>query len=214
MWPQSVSETLVQTPWRCSTAPRKISYLKEQQINLRIPLGFKPWVQSSELRLLSPRQRTATPNPPEESGAQTNTGSSNMEVVEMYKRYTDQIQFEANRRPQKRVFIVIHELQEELGVLRKIFSRQDSLLYWYMNEITPHSSDIAYDVRRTPFLFEEKYIQDQRYILNQRESEIDRTRNTAAALELHVGRMIEILEEDHGKAIRVFTVVTLFFLPL
>ncbi|KAH8774755.1 hypothetical protein F5883DRAFT_412396 [Diaporthe sp. PMI_573] len=153
-------------------------------------------------------------NLPGESGAQTNTGSSNMEVVEMYKRYTNQIQFEANRRPQKRVFIVIHELQEELGALRKIFSRQDSLLYWYMNEITPHSSDIACDVRRTPFLFEEKYIEDQRYILNQRESEIDRIRNTAAALELHVGRMIEILEEDHGKAIRVFTVVTLFFLPL
>lgn len=150
---------------------------------------------------------------PGESSVQTNT-QSNMEVVDMYSRYNNQIHFEANRRPQKRVFTVIHELQEELQALGKIFGRQQTLLRWYMDTVKPQTSDLAYKARKTPFLFEKKYMEDQCDILEEREKQIDMIQSSATALKLHVSQMIEILEEDHGKAIRVFTVVTLFFLPL
>lgn len=152
-------------------------------------------------------------NIPEKSSAQTNT-QSNKDVVDMYSRYNNQIQFEANRRPQKRVFMVIHELQEELRALEKLFRKQKDLLRWYMYGLKPRTSDLAYKARKTPFLFEKKYMKSQCDILEGRESEIHMIQRNATALKLHVSQMIEILEEDHGKAIRVFTVVTLFFLPL
>jgi hypothetical protein len=51
-------------------------------------------------------------------------------------------------------------------------------------------------------------------MLTRREVDIDILKVKAKSLKGQVKQTIEILEEDHGKAIRVFTIVTLFFLPL
>jgi hypothetical protein len=50
--------------------------------------------------------------------------------------------------------------------------------------------------------------------LKQRELEAQALMDRAHNLREHLGQALEIREEDHTKAIRVFTIVTLFFLPL
>lgn len=43
---------------------------------------------------------------------------------------------------------------------------------------------------------------------------LHRVLRSAAALRERVRQLIEITDEDHGKAIRVFTIVTVLFLPM
>lgn len=138
-------------------------------------------------------------NIPDEGAVQSTTTRST-DVVDMYKKYSSQIRFEANRRPQRRVMVAIHQLEEELRALYQVLGTQGDLLSWC---IDPSQSQ-----------FENDYIQKQCDRLFLRIREIERLQKNAEALKLDVGWMIDILEEDHGKAIRVFTIVTLFFLPL
>lgn len=152
-------------------------------------------------------------NLPDAGGPQT-TAQKSADVIDMYKKYNSQIHFEANRRPQRRVFIAIHELEEELRALGLVLESQRRLLSWYTGKIEPRRSDLSYEEHRETFRFERKYIEKQLHRLSLRQREVSRLQEKAAALKRHVGQMIAILEEDHGKAIRVFTVVTLFFLPL
>lgn len=44
--------------------------------------------------------------------------------------------------------------------------------------------------------------------------EIMNLQDSAAALRERVRQLIEVTDEDHGKAIRVFTIVTVLFLPM
>lgn len=152
---------------------------------------------------------------PPESGVQT-TAQGKAEVLEVYKRYDSQIHFEGNRRPQRRVFLAIHELEEELRAIMRILASQRNLLEKYPRQIKPPDSDtgISYEMRRQQYPFEEKYIEKQVARLTLRQREINKLQSNAEELKSHVREMIEILDEDHGKAIRVFTIVTLFFLPL
>lgn len=152
-------------------------------------------------------------NLPEESTVHT-TAQSDLDVIDMYQKYNNQIHFEANRRPQRRVFIAIHELQEELDALDMLIRGQEDMFRWYKRRIKPESSDLSHELRLRAYHFEGTYIDEQCDKLAERQVEIHRLEDKAAALNSHAGRMIEILEEDHGKAIRVFTVVTLFFLPM
>lgn len=152
-------------------------------------------------------------NLPDKRGLQT-TAQKSADIIEMYKNYNSQIHFEANRRPQRRVFIAIHELEEELRALARVLESQRRLLAWYTGKIEPRHSDLSYKMYREPYRFERKYIEKQLRRLSQRQREVARLQEKAAALKRHVGQMIAVLEEDHGKAIRVFTIVTLFFLPL
>lgn len=157
------------------------------------------------------------PNLPEQDAVQTTIRSST-DVIDMYKEYSSKLRWEANRRPQKRVVVAIYEIEEELRALSQLVNSQEGMLSWYMDNIKSRTGILQggggyYRMRRLNF-FQKDYIAKQCERLKRRQREIDQLQKNAAALKLHVGWMIDILEEDHGKAIRVFTVVTLFFLPL
>lgn len=68
--------------------------------------------------------------------------------------------------------------------------------------------------RQAMFPLEDKLIASQSEKLVEDDEALALLQNVAKALRSDLKQSIEILEEGHGKAIRVFTIVTLFFLPL
>ncbi|KAM3435393.1 hypothetical protein MY4824_004859 [Beauveria thailandica] len=108
-------------------------------------------------------------------------------LLELYQKYTAKLQFEANRKPRRRVFLDIQTLQEELDALRS------KLLGNYRDLTAPRLSETMNPARENLYPLESQHIEKP---------------------DGRVKQSIEILEEGHGKAIRVFTIVTLFFLPL
>ncbi|RFU74984.1 mg2+ transporter [Trichoderma arundinaceum] len=114
--------------------------------------------------------------------------------TKLYKDYTSRLHYQANRRPQKRVFSDIHDLEEELDALETL--------------------PLYTSTRKHQYQTESAYRDDQLQQLETRGRDIDNMKTRSRFLKEQVKQTIEIMEEDHGKAIRVFTFVTLFFLPL
>ena len=58
------------------------------------------------------------------------------------------------------------------------------------------------------------YLGQRRSALVAKKDEVTELIDSTSALGERVKEMIEIMDEDHGKAIRVFTMVTVLFLPM
>ncbi|KAG9250024.1 uncharacterized protein F5Z01DRAFT_432833 [Emericellopsis atlantica] len=132
----------------------------------------------------------------------------------LYQRYVSELRFEANRRPKKRVFLDIRALEEELDALHGLLDSQETVLSNYLKLLNPGSLRPTTCDRKGLFRIERDFGRRQQRLLRSKAQSISTLREKSQFLKEQVKQTIEILEEDHGKAIRVFTFVTLLFLPL
>ncbi|KEY73195.1 hypothetical protein S7711_04161 [Stachybotrys chartarum IBT 7711] len=135
-------------------------------------------------------------------------------LVELYQQYTARLHFEANRKPRRKVFLDIQILQEELDALRNVLESQKRIFNNYRELTAPTVSGTTTQARKILYPLEIQYINKMIACLIQRDFELKTLQGRSQGLRDQVKQSIEILEEGHGKAIRVFTIVTLFFLPL
>ncbi|KAM0263513.1 hypothetical protein ACHAQJ_001131 [Trichoderma viride] len=147
---------------------------------------------------------------------ETNVANSHHKesTIDLYRRYTSKLHYQANRRPQKRVFLDIHDLEEELDALGTMLDHQKDCLDKFAKSISPETLRLTTASRLTQSKAESWVKDNHSRRLEIRRKEIENMKTRSKFLKEQVKQTIEILEEDHGKAIRVFTIVTLFFLPL
>ncbi|KAI1140800.1 hypothetical protein F5Y05DRAFT_402884 [Hypoxylon sp. FL0543] len=136
------------------------------------------------------------------------------DAVQLYHEYTSKLRYQAYRRPRRRVFLEIHRLQEDLEALQNVVSSQLQVLDNYKRLLAPGSYRVTDSSRKGLFRIESRYIDSQIDRLRDKSEELRVQRERTNFLKEQVKQTIEILEENHGKAIRVFTLVTVFFLPL
>ncbi|KAI1206728.1 uncharacterized protein F4807DRAFT_438038 [Annulohypoxylon truncatum] len=136
------------------------------------------------------------------------------EVLQVYHEYTAKLRYQTYRRPRRRVFLEIHRLQEDLEALHNVVLSQIQVLDNYKRLLSPTSFRVTDTSREGLFRIESRYIDSQIDKLQDQSMEIRVQRERMGFLKEQVKQTIEILEENHGKAIRVFTIVTVFFLPL
>jgi hypothetical protein len=123
-------------------------------------------------------------------------------------------QFQVNHRPGKRLLRDINLLQEELQVLMQVNTWQTMLIQNYLTVLddTTYEKDIP--ARRSMFAYERTLLSTSLDNLDlARQDYIDLVRR-CEPLASNTKQSLEINEEDHGKAIMVFTIVTVIFLPL
>ncbi|UKZ54094.1 hypothetical protein TrVGV298_007900 [Trichoderma virens] len=142
------------------------------------------------------------------------TSHHNENTLELYKHYTSELHLQANQRPQKRVFLDIRDLEEELDALDTLLSHQRDCLRKFAKSISPDTLRLTTMTRVAQGKVESAYKDNHTQQLDIRTQEIQNMKTRSRFLKEQVKQTIEIMEEDHGKAIRVFTIVTLFFLPL
>ena len=126
-------------------------------------------------------------------------------IVALFREYLNHLKVEGMRRPKRRVFVDITELQEEMFAHYDVLWAQRVTLYDTLGVFYPTGTKKHTEL---------KYVADQLGKLTQTSDEIAALRKSASTLKDEVKQTIEVLEEGHGRAIRVFTIVTLFFLPL
>lgn len=136
------------------------------------------------------------------------------DILQEYRRYLAVLRGRASRRPQRRVFLDIQGFQEELDALKSLTNTQRTVGDKLLNLFYPGSFRVTTETRVGRYEAEHELWASVDKILDDRWEELDRLTQQSRRLKDDVKQAIEILEEDHGKAIRVFTVVTLFFLPL
>ncbi|KAK0379059.1 hypothetical protein CLIM01_03558 [Colletotrichum limetticola] len=143
-----------------------------------------------------------------------------VDLISHYRNHTAKLRFNTNRKPKRQAFVEIHALEEELEALQMVVASQQGLLRAYqrlfspLNFKYPTTDWIYYKERKSLFRLESKCVRRQQRRLAERDRALGVLRKKVRVLRDETKQRIEILDEGHGKAIRVFTIVTLFFLPL
>ncbi|KAK1487249.1 hypothetical protein CCUS01_03593 [Colletotrichum cuscutae] len=143
-----------------------------------------------------------------------------VDLISHYRSHTAKLRFNTNQKPKRQAFVEIHALEEELEALQMVVASQQGLLRAYqrlfspLNFKYPTTDWIYYKERKSLFRLESKCVRRQQRRLAERDRALGVLRKKVRVLRDETKQRIEILDEGHGKAIRVFTIVTLFFLPL
>ncbi|KAF2969003.1 hypothetical protein GQX73_g4578 [Xylaria multiplex] len=146
--------------------------------------------------------------------ANSDTETKYIDVSGMYKRYANKLQLQVNQRPQKRLLPDIYALEEELDILLRLNHWQQKFCHDFLRVLDPASYRITTKGRISKFYTESPYLAKTIRRLEIRYNELHSLQRRSEKLRDQLQQSIEIEEESHGNAIRVFTFVTLFFLPL
>ncbi|KAH6642330.1 hypothetical protein C7974DRAFT_420630 [Boeremia exigua] len=138
----------------------------------------------------------------------------NLTVSDMYREYLSTIQFQVNHRPGKRLLRSINLLQEEIAALLEVNTQQSRLISNYMSVLDDTTFEKDIPSRRAMFPHERMLLQSCQDNLRMTDQEYRYMLARCGPLSDSTKQSLEINEEDHGKAILVFTVVTVIFLPL
>ncbi|KAF2873872.1 hypothetical protein BDV95DRAFT_355291 [Massariosphaeria phaeospora] len=137
-----------------------------------------------------------------------------MTVAEMYREYLSTLSFQVNHRPGKRLLRSINLLQEELITLLLVNSWQIKLVESYSRVLDDTSYQDASLSRKASYLFESPLLHSCLENLHDAGDDFGEQILNCGPLSETTKQSAEINEEDHGKAIFVFTVITVIFLPL
>ncbi|KAB2108829.1 hypothetical protein AG0111_0g2959 [Alternaria gaisen] len=132
----------------------------------------------------------------------------------MYRNYVSKVQFEINHRPSKRLVRSINLIQEELQILISVNRWQSTVIQNYLSVLDDSMYETAIPARRGMFPYERILVQNCLDQLSLARDDYIDLISRCTPLSDRTKQILEINEEDHGKAIMVFTVVTVIFLPL
>lgn len=141
-------------------------------------------------------------------------GGTNGDLTTVFKQRTSRLHFLTRTKPSKRLFTEINALETDLEALRHMTQCQADMLKKTKAVFDPNSFETARVDRLELFDMEVNVINELEDQLDARDFEISQLTQQAQHLKTQVMQALDVLEEGHVKAIRVFTVVTLFFLPM
>ncbi|KAE8356115.1 hypothetical protein BDV28DRAFT_145460 [Aspergillus coremiiformis] len=148
-----------------------------------------------------------------------------LNVEEIYETYTNHLQLKARTTPSKSLLVDMSLLREELDIMSENITGQLDIL----NELCQYAAggraggrgtifDVAFSgvsSIRTPIRrSNEKVLREIQHDLKERLSIFEELTKRVGRLETQICQRVEISEENHGKAILVFTIVSTIFLPL
>ncbi|KAF2809040.1 uncharacterized protein BDZ99DRAFT_533424 [Mytilinidion resinicola] len=138
----------------------------------------------------------------------------NVGTPELYREYLSALAFQVNHHPRKRLLRDINLLQEELHALDQVNRWQVKLVENYIAVLDDNSFATEIAGRRALFEHEENLLSGfMPDLLDDHEDYVELLGRCQPLIET-TKQSTEINEEDHGKAILVFTLVTIIFLPL
>jgi len=128
---------------------------------------------------------------------------------------TDSQKYYSIQRPSKRLLSKIYAFREEVNIVKKVMLQQQERYWEYIETLKPCTFRITNNTRESMYDHEVGYWID---ILSPNHiAQIERMKaleDRIKTLVTETNQQVDILEEDHGKAILVFTIVTIIFLPL
>ncbi|KAJ4295507.1 hypothetical protein N0V90_007520 [Kalmusia sp. IMI 367209] len=139
---------------------------------------------------------------------------SKLDINGLYQQHTSKLKYQVHRYPRKRLLPKIHALQDELTVVQMVNGWQQEAYTNFMEIMDVNAIKRKHDELFAEFVVEKKCLKLGLRLLRTRATEIEALTNWTRDLRDQLKESMEILEEDHGKAIMVFTMVTTIFLPL
>ncbi|CAG8902282.1 unnamed protein product [Penicillium egyptiacum] len=140
--------------------------------------------------------------------------SNPVNLLEIYREYVRNLQFKASQNPHRRLLQEIYLVREELEIIQKASERQRLVLANYLNVINPHSFRITTESRVSSFELEKTRLNKLIGQVNAELGAISLLNIKLDSLASQTRSGVDVRQEDQGKAILVFTIVTVVFMPL
>ncbi|OQE44424.1 hypothetical protein PENCOP_c002G01146 [Penicillium coprophilum] len=142
------------------------------------------------------------------------SNNGKVDLVEIYRVYMLGLETRVIQYPGHRLLSDIRLAMQELEIIRKFTMKQRLLCVNYRALLAPQSFRITTASRQASFNFEKNKLNRLIRHLNDDAGSIDRLLEKADSLAKETQNGVEVRQEDHGKAILAFTIVTVIFLPL
>lgn len=139
---------------------------------------------------------------------------TSVDILDFCSARLSKLRYDANANPQRRLFMDLRLFSRELSALSLVNTLQRRSLWHLSFALDPSSFRITDVTRKARFPLEDKTIDYGAMKRTAFEHQLDWQIGLTHELMQQVQDDIEVLDEGHGNAIRVFTLVTLFFLPL
>lgn len=136
------------------------------------------------------------------------------DLVDVYKEWAKMLAYQVSLRPRKRLLRDFQHLSEEIKVLHSTLYHQHDVLEDFRRCLVPNSFRTTTETRVSMYAIEEVLLLKICDTILHSWDEYEEIDYKVERLVSQTKMSIEILDDDHGKAIFVFTVVTLIFLPL
>ncbi|XHG04030.1 hypothetical protein AWENTII_007312 [Aspergillus wentii] len=157
-----------------------------------------------------------------------------LDIVEIYATYTTYLQLQARSRPSKALLMDMNLLREELEIITNNVGQQLDLISALCDPDSDgyfDGSESDFGQSESPIPFEMLYsstseghavintstrrvLQKIKTDLRERKDVADELISRVERLEKQTVQRVDIIEEDHGKAILIFTIISTIFLPL
>ncbi|KAK2760286.1 hypothetical protein FQN54_002354 [Arachnomyces sp. PD_36] len=142
------------------------------------------------------------------------SSNNTVNLIEVYQNYLLKLQFKVTQRPHQRLLQDIHYVVEELEILREVYRYQHLTLGNYRQILKPSSFRVTTEARISSYTLEGERLVKFGQKIQEEMGTIDALILKAGNLSVQTQRGVEVRNEDHGKAILAFTVVTVVFLPM
>ncbi|KIW34771.1 hypothetical protein, variant [Cladophialophora immunda] len=138
-----------------------------------------------------------------------------LDLIGIYQKQLDRLTYEINNRPRRRLLQEIQSLEEEALAVTDLTEQGWLTLSDYYDKLNPRGFKTTTTTRDALFYDFElplygKLLRDSREDLESYSRILDAIPRIRSLLV----QSVEIQQEDHGKAILVFTIVTIIFLPM
>ncbi|OBR08561.1 Mg2+ transporter [Colletotrichum higginsianum IMI 349063] len=143
--------------------------------------------------------------------------SNRKKASELYAAYANNLGSEIQRNPYKRQILRIGALSSELNLLKDVVELQRGCFDCFAALILPETTHplLAKQLdRHVLFEIEEGLLSELVQAVKKEDENLDGTLELCNGLKGLVGELTEIMADDQGRAVFVFTVVTITFLPL
>lgn len=121
---------------------------------------------------------------------------------------------DVEKRPSRRLLKRINAFQEEVDIVDSVLLQQHKVLTDFRKCLNPAEFKRPTTVRKMRFKFEKSGIERILTHINEQHRYCGELSNRAKVLEYQNVRLVETLADDNNRAILVFTLITIFFLPL
>ena len=114
----------------------------------------------------------------------------------------------------RRLLQMINAFEEEVAVVHEVLRQQRRVLGEFRGYLKPSSFDTPSTARKMRFEFEEKGIERVLVTLREQLKNCTELQERAKVLAVQNVHLVETLQDDNGRAIFIFTFITVLFLPL
>lgn len=137
-----------------------------------------------------------------------------VDIIHLYEECLEHLTLKVKNEASRRLLQRLNGFQEEIAIVKDVLKEQDNVLSVLRVSLDPKTFRTPSITRKLRYKFEYKAIERILISLREQTKNCDELMERAKSLAIQNVQLVETFQDDNSKAIFVFTIVTVLFLPM